>query len=161
MTRTLQLLTFLMLLSGPLCHAQNLKAQKKYFPKAIKKMKVYLGSTEAQLLEKCPSCRNTGTQESFRRIYAVDFDDKQFEKAFFYVSKPKAELYEMLLIAKEGQDPKEIAVALLGSPNAENEEWRFYPNDTGFSYTIAAWIFNNKLIIAGTLKGSEWETGLD
>lgn len=152
-------LTLILLLQLTAIQAQNPKQQKKYFPKVVKKMKVYLGSSEAYFLNRCADCEDQKNGESFRKIYQTTWDDKQFESAIFYISTKKAELYEMILIAKEGVDVNELANKLWGNPNHEDAEWRFSPEETGQAFTIACWTYKNKLIIAGDLKGSEWEPG--
>ncbi|MTB51126.1 hypothetical protein [Lewinella sp. W8] len=156
--RTLALLG-LLLAVVPL-NAQSRKAQKQYFPRVIQKMKVYLGADAGRLLDQCPECTDMKTGESFRTIYSTPLKDKQFATAVFYVSTQKSELYEMILVAKEGVDIETVAASLLGPPN-QGDEWRFSPAQTRQDFTLAAWTFRNKLIIAGDLKGSEWEPGFN
>lgn len=154
------LFVLLMVLAVAPLPAQNPKAQKRYFPKSIKKMKVYLGTTEAQLLKRCTECQDKQTGESFRTIYSTPLQDEAFEMAVFYVSTSKSEVYEMILVAKEGAKIEQIATKLLGAPN-QGDEWRFSPGQTKQDFNLAAWTFKNKLIIAGDLEGSEWEPGFN
>lgn len=141
--------------------AQSFKQQKGFFPKGIKKMKVYLGASEAQLLKSCTACQEMGQGESFRRVYQTTLNDPNFQSVVFYVSTSKKEVYEMILLAKDGQEVKELANELVGYPNTSDGEWRFLSKETRQPFTIAAWTYQNKFIIAGTLPGSEWETGLE
>ena len=150
-----------LILSYTSIQAQNLQQQKKYFPKSIKKMNVFLGSTEQELLNKCDNCVDQKTEESFRRVYLSNLDDKEFQSAIFYVSTSKSEIYEVILTAKEGIDVNKIANKLFGSPNAENNEWRYFSDKTKQKFTMAMWVFKNKLVIAGDIQGSEWEKGFE
>ena len=150
-----------LLLSYTSIQAQSLQQQKKYFPKAITKMKIFLGSTEQELLNKCENCVDQKTEESFRRVYLSSIDDKEFQSAIFYVSTSTAEVYEIILTAKDDIDVNKLANKLLGSPNAENNEWRFFSDKTKQKFTMAMWVFKNKLVIAGDIQGSEWEKGFE
>lgn len=161
----MQLLKILLLLTLVLnlmpLQAQSFKRQKDFFPKGIKKMEVYLGASEAQLLKSCPACQEMGQGASFRRVYQTTLNDPNFQSVVFYVSTSKKEVYEMILLAKDGQKVKELANELVGYPNTKDGEWRFSSKETKQPFTIAAWTYQNKFIIAGTLPGSEWETGLE
>ncbi len=150
-----------LLLSYTSIQAQSLQQQKKYFPKAITKMKIFLGSTEQELLNNCDNCVDQKTEESFRRVYLSSIDDKEFQSAIFYVSTSTAEVYEIILTAKDGIDVNKVANKLLGSPNVENNEWRFFSDKTKQKFTMAMWVFKNKLVIAGDIQGSEWEKGFE
>ena len=123
-------------------------------------MKIYLGSSKLALLDKCPDCVNQKSNMPFRNVYMTEVHDKRFESVIFYTSTPGLKLYEMILLAKPGQDINRIAKDLLGSPNTNNE-WRFSPDETGLNFMLAMWIYKNKLIIAGSLAGSEWESGFE
>jgi hypothetical protein len=157
--KTLLILTLVLHLI-PL-EAQSFRQQKGFFPKGIKKMKVYLGASEAQLLKRCPDCQEMGQGESFRRVYQTTLNDPNFQSVVFYVSTSKKEVYEMILLSKDGQEVKELTNELMGYPNAKDGEWRFSSKKTKQAFSIAAWTYQNKLIIAGAMEGSEWENGWD
>lgn len=155
------LLLFTLLLSFTSVQGQSLKEQKPLFPKVVQKMKVYLGASETYLLKRCPNCIDRQSEETFRTIYYSDLEDEQFQSVFFYVSKSKKEMYEMILIAKDESSVNKLARDLLGVPNGKDGEWRFSLQQKKKDYTLAAWVFRNKLVIAGNLEGSEWESGFN
>ena len=72
----------------------------------------------------------------------------------------KQPLYEFILILNPSLNANDIANEHFGLPN-EGTEWRFPPSETNLPYTIAAWTYKNKIIIAATIKGTEWENGID
>lgn len=157
------LLVCLMLGISSTLAAQNPKAQKNYLPKCIKKMKIYLGMSESDFLAQCPQCAldESNSFSSFRSVYISPLNDNVFEEAIFYVSTDNKDFYEMILIAKESENATDYAHKLLGEPNADEDEWRYSPKVTGEAFTIAAWNYKNKFIVAGSVKGSEWEEGFN
>jgi hypothetical protein len=62
-------------------------------------------------------------------------------------------LYELIVRYRDGHDVTAIAAEKYGPPNAEGGEWRF-PTAEGFDVRI--WTFQNKLVIVGTLPGTEF-----
>ena len=73
-------------------------------------------------------------------------------------------VYEFILTVAQGRDPDEMGKKAFGLANHEsggNREWRLAPEKTGLSREMAAWTFNNKLVIAFAMPGSEWETGFE
>lgn len=159
--QTLIVLTVI-LISVPV-QGQKLKAQKKYLPGCIKEMKIYLGMSKNDLLRQCPDCKieSDNSFASFRTVYNSPLEDDVFSHAVFYVSTTNNDFYEMILIAKDNQNATAYSEKLLGQANAANKEWRFYADDTGEPFTIAAWNYMNKLILAASVDGSEWDEGFD
>lgn len=142
--------------------AQSIKEQKKYLPKAMKKEGMYLGMSHNEFRFNCMGCISKASFGSFRAEYTDELKDKAFESVSYYVNTAEDnKLYEMILVANPDVDVNELALKLLGDPNDESGEWRFYPEETGFPFTLAAWTYKNKLILAADIKGSEWEEGFN
>lgn len=61
-------------------------------------------------------------------------------------------LYEAIMAYPEGEDVAEVALTRLGPPNS-GEEWRF---EGLASFPVLAWVFEDKLVVAGAMPGTEW-----
>lgn len=134
------------------------KAQKKFFPKELKKHKLYLGMAKEALLAKFPGAEQQKTFSDFREVYALGKLSKRIQSATCYVTTQDDQpFYEMILVIEEGYSNEAMGAELFGPPNHEGKEWLLSPEATGLSFTIKVWTFQNKLVIAGALPGSEWE----
>ena len=140
------------------CIAQNAKKQRKYLPAVLNKMKLYLGAPEKKIKTNGPRATLIDNSMSFRTEYQGTLSKSDFKSVAIYVDNGTSEVYEFILMAKEGVDPQEIAEQLWGPPNA-GSEWRFAAEETGLPFLLAGWVYQNKLIIAGALPETEWESG--
>ena len=61
-------------------------------------------------------------------------------------------LYEYIIDYHSAEKRDEFVAANLGKPNNE-EEWVF---DSKEGFKIKAWLFENKLVVAGLIKDTEW-----
>jgi hypothetical protein len=138
------------------------KLQKKYLPKELYKKKLYFGQTKEGLLKKFPNATLESSSYDFREVYLLGPLSNRFEEVVCYVdTEGDLPVYEFILMVPEGQSNTDIGRQLLGPPNHEEEEWRFSPSETGLPYTIAAWTYQNKLILAAAMAGTEWEPGFN
>jgi hypothetical protein len=163
MKKLLLLLVACFLLVPQVMEAQKeRKLQKKYLPKELYKKKLYLGQTKVELLKKFPNATLESSSYDFREVYLLGALSKRFEEVVCYAdAEGEFPVYEFILIVREGQRSDDIGRELLGSPNHEEEEWRFSPKETGLPYPIAAWTYQNKLILAAAMPGTEWESGFN
>lgn len=163
MKNLLLLLFAFLLLSPQLLEAQKeRKLQKKFLPKELYKKNLYFGQTKEGLLEKFPAAELEESNFGFREVYLLGQLSDRFEQVVCYVDvEVDFPIYEFIMVVPEGQSNLEIGMDLLGAPNFEGKEWRFPPAQTGLPYTIAAWTYQNKLILAAAMKRTEWESGFN
>ena len=163
--KNLFLLTFLALfISIPLSSFSQrpAKAQKKFFPKELRKKGVYFGMPKVELLRAFSDAKANDGFINFRKVYTLKPLSKRFQESQCYLdSEGYFPLYEFILIIADGYSNETIARELFGPPNFNETKWLFKPADTGLDFEISAWTFQNKLIIAGALPGTEWEEGFD
>ncbi len=138
------------------------KLQKKYLPKELYKKKLFFGQTKTGMLKKFPEASTESNSFDFREVYLLGEISDRFEEVVCYVdAEGTFLLYEFILIVAEDYNNMEIGRDLFGPPNHEDNEWRFSPEITGLSYTLAAWTYQNKLILAAAMPGTEWESGFN
>ena len=160
--KNLLLLLLIPLLGIPqLAEAQkDRKLQKKYLPKELFKQKLYFGLSKDDLLKKFPKASKEKSSLDFRETYLLGPQSSKFDEVICYVDAERNfPVYEFILVLSEDENNEAIGRQLFGPPNYENKEWRFSPETTGLSYTIAAWTFQNKLVLAAAMPGTEWEEG--
>lgn len=138
------------------------KAQKKFFPKELRKQKVYFGMAENDLLRAFPDAKKSEATFDFRNVYQLGALSKRIQDSHCYIdNEDDLPVYEFILIMADAYNNEDLGRELFGPPNFNNEEWRLKPGDTGLDFEVAAWTFQNKLIIAAAWPGSEWEEGFD
>ena len=138
------------------------KAQKKFFPKEMRKYKLYFGMPKAKLPAVFHSDTDLANGNNFRQVYQVQISSERIETVIYYLDNQKEiPLYELIIIMKEGQSNEALGRELFGAPNYEGKEWRLAKSKTGLDFEVAAWTFQNKLIIAAALPDSEWGPGFD
>ena len=96
---------------------------------------------------------------TFRHQYEEIINDEGLESIVYYFDANIASqpLYEMIFIFKPDYDVKSYADEMYGPPSVDDhlpfDEW-CWPSGDGFQ--IVAWTFENKLVIIGTIKKTEW-----
>ncbi|WNJ17095.1 hypothetical protein [Pontibacter sp. G13] len=137
------------------------RKQRKYLPKALTIRDGYIGVDKAQLFETFPKAREVEMTSDFREIVKLGPLDPPIKVAYAYVEIEGDEksVYEYVLVIEDSTDPLELAREYWGAPNTEDGEWHFKPEDTGLKFQLAGWTFENKIIIAANLPGSEWQSG--
>lgn len=93
---------------------------------------------------------------NFRQEFVEEINEAGITKIIYYFdaagSKP---FYETIIIYENNKKRDEDALRLLGQPNFENNtEWIIGSRQ---DYKIRAWKFENKLVMAAQLPGTEWE----
>lgn len=135
-------------------------------PEDLRSKGLSLGMTLEQLKQKRPDIQLLKT-ESFREVYGEKGFSAGLEYVVYYVAADAHEqkrVYEFILTVAQGREPGELGRKAFGPENhllRGNREWRFPPEKTGLTSELAAWTFNNKLVIAFAMPGSEWEPGFD
>lgn len=137
------------------------QTQKKLLFKELLDSGLYLGMPKEDYLKIRPNAEYNSDVHDFRSIYVEEKFSHRFETVICYIDNDnKQPLYEFILILNPSLNANDIANEHFGLPN-EGTEWRFPPSETNLPYTIAAWTYKNKIIIAATIKGTEWENGID
>jgi hypothetical protein len=91
---------------------------------------------------------------SFRSEVVLGFDDPTLKTVTYYFDKEGIEpLYEVIIEYQSEQQRDQVAKKLFKSPNHPEGQWRYRTRD---GLEIWAWTFQNKLIIASPLPGTEW-----
>jgi hypothetical protein len=137
------------------------QTQKNLLFKELLDSGLYLGMPKADFLKIRPKAEYNSDVHNFRSIYVEENFSTRFETLICYVDNDNEQpLYEFILILNPTFKANDIANEHFGLPN-KGTEWRFPPSETNLPYTVAAWTYNNKIIIAATLKDTEWENGID
>lgn len=134
------------------------RLQTQYFPDYVKNL--YLGMPLEDFEEiKDMKAMIVEKGISFRHQYEEVINDDRLESIVYYFdanisSQP---LYEMIFIFKPDFDVRTYVHEMYGAPSVEFhlpfDEW-CWPSGEGFQ--IVAWTFENKLVIIGTIKKTEW-----
>jgi hypothetical protein len=137
------------------------ETQKKILFKELLDSGLYLGMSKKDYLKIRPNAEYNSDVHDFRSIYVEEKFSTRFETLICYIDNDNEQLlYEFILILNPSLNANDIASKHFGLPN-KGTEWRFPPSETNLSYTIAAWTYKNKIIIAATIKDTEWENGID
>jgi hypothetical protein len=138
-----------------------IQKQKKILFKELSDSGLYLGIPKEDFLKIRPNAEYNSDAHNFRSIYVEEKFSNRFETLICYLDNDTEQpLYEFILILNPSLNANDIAYEHFGLPN-QGTEWRFPPSETKLPYTIAAWTYKNKIIIAATLKDTEWENGID
>ncbi len=92
--------------------------------------------------------------DAFRYEVIVKHEAPLENVGYYFDADAHNPLYEFILIYNSEAERDKVAKELFGAPNYKEKEWR-YPSGEG--YTIWAWTFKKKLIIAAVLPNTEWE----
>ena len=93
---------------------------------------------------------------NFRKEFVEEINEAGIKKVVYYFdADDKKPLYEVIIIYENEKKRDQDALRLLGQPNFENNtEWIIGSRQ---DYNIKAWKFENNLVLAAQLKGTEWE----
>jgi hypothetical protein len=124
----------------------------KYFPKEL--TSVYFGMPLATFQQTMDmSNMTTSNSMSFRISVTETRSSGPIETVIYeFDAEGNKPLYEMIIRYRLEYNNREIAKPLLGAPN-HGEEWKFI---TAEGFNIRAWLYENKLILVGTLPGTEF-----
>ncbi|MFT6148731.1 MAG: hypothetical protein ACJAUH_001417 [Saprospiraceae bacterium] len=141
---------------------EETNSQDKYLFQELLDSNLYLGMPREDFLMIRPNTEYNSDVHNFRSIYVEENFSPRFQTLICYLDNDGEQpLYEFILILSPKLDAKKIASDHFGLPNHKEKEWRFLVSETGVSYSIAAWTYKNKIIIAATLAGTEWEEGIE
>lgn len=135
--------------------------QEEYLFKELTEKGLYLGLPEEEFVALHPNAERNSDGYDFRTIFVDENFSERFVNVIYYFdtdsNKP---LYEFIMILNQDIDADELAIDHFGLPNYQDKEWRFPPVQTGLPFTLAIWTYKNKIVIAATLKDTEWENGI-
>ncbi len=147
---------------APMRMPKEAQSQEKYLFKELIDSSLYLGMSKKEFLSARPNASYNSDAFEFRSIYVEEHFSERFPTIIYYLDNDEQQpLYEFILLLESETVANEIAIEHFGLPNHKHKEWRFPPAQTNLPYTIAAWTHKNKIIIAATITGTEWETGID
>lgn len=120
-------------------------------PKVVKKYKIGMKAKKFERKNKDAVTMDDGF--GFRKVYEEKGSGDVSAITYYLDDEGKQPLYEYIIEFKPDFDVKTYATELYGKPNSQGGEWRFESKKG----TIAVWIYQQKLVIAAALPGSEWE----
>jgi hypothetical protein len=93
---------------------------------------------------------------NFRTEFVEEINEAGIKKLVYYFhANDQKPFYELIIIYENEKIRDQEALRLLGQPNFENNtEWIIGSRQ---DYKIKAWKFENNLVLAAQLKGTEWE----
>lgn len=149
----------MIVISSTSCFLFNLgspsRAQLKYIPEELNDL--YLGMPFAEFsTKKDITAMERSDLFSFRFQLIEEFKDPNIKEVTYYFeneNNPQKPLYEMIIEYESEFDLPMYIQEKYGPPNHE-DEWRF---DSQEGFEIMVWSFDSKLVIAGKIKGTEWE----
>ena len=117
---------------------------------------VSFGQPQADFLQQYPQAMEDHEDGmAFRRIFLRDDVGEAFDSvAYYFDADGDKPLYEVILNYKDPAVRDAWVSSQLGPPNFKDSEWLF---DSGEGYSLNAWTFQNKLIFAAILPGTEWD----
>ena len=144
--------SFVILVScGTTKKANNIHAkQLGYLPSEFHN--TYLGMPLAAF-KKSRVTAKPGKTEEFRSVFIEEFDKGDIKSvAYYFGTKEEMPLYEYVIDYHLKEKRDAFVASNLGKPNS-GEEWSFDSNE---GFKIKAWLFQNKLVVAGIIKDTEW-----
>ncbi|MEM6273293.1 MAG: hypothetical protein AAF998_28050 [Bacteroidota bacterium] len=154
MTRSLAGLIALFLLGALSSWAQSHQQQKKYFPKPFKDL--YLGMPLADFANRRPKLPpETLIRDDIRYRWRESFSASSpiIAALYYFDDKGDRPLYEIVIFYRDLADRGKWVRKRLGTPNYKDREWRL---SSAEGFLIRAWLYEEKLIFAGELPGTEW-----
>ena len=136
--------------------------QEEYLFKELTEKGLYLGISQEEFKILRPNAEENADGYNFRTIFVDDSFSEQFMNIIYYFDKDGDKpLYEFIMILNPALNADELAKEHFGLPNYQDKEWRFPPVQTDLPFTLAVWTYKNKIIIAATMKDTEWENGIE
>jgi len=125
---------------------------RRFFPPEVQNL--YFGMPINEFLGVRKNLSRVAEQDAFRDILVEEYQGEQAEQGVYYFDTDgDMPLYEIILEYPTEKDRDRVASEYLGAPNYQDAEWR---HESGEGYTIWAWTFKKKLIIAAILPDTEW-----
>lgn len=90
---------------------------------------------------------------SFRYEYTEKMKGDVKLVTYYFMGKGVNKLYEYIIDYTSDKAMQESSTKLLGAPN-NGDEWAFVASN---GIKVKAWSFENTLVIAASLPGSEWD----
>jgi hypothetical protein len=129
--------------------------QKWYLPEQFGDL--YLGMPYEEFVKtKDVSQMEKSEMFSFRFEHIETPEDENIKEVTYYFEDenlPENPLYELIIEYEPSFDLAGYIKEKYGPPNYEGE-WRFEGKE---EFPIMVWTFDQKLVIAGKMKGTEWE----
>ena len=136
--------------------------QEDYLFKELIEQGLYLGLSQEEFKVSRPNAEKKIDSFDYRTTFVDKNFSERFTSIIYYFDKDGEQpLYEFIIFLNENLNADELAKEHFGLPNYQDKEWRFPPVQTDLPYTLAAWTYKNKVIIAATMKDTEWEHGIE
>ncbi len=127
--------------------------QKTLLPKPLQKMHIGMEKADFTKIKSLDEMEKYDSFE-FRDSYVETLKPGDIKNVTYYFTKKDPQiLYEFIVEYQPDIDVPALANEMYGKPN-NDEEWIF---DSQEGFDIMVWIYEQKVIIAGKLPGTEWE----
>jgi len=128
------------------------RSQLQYIPKQLHES--YLGMPFSDFKKaRMVMAEKDSNGMDFRIEYTESIEDNDIRRVTYYFDKDNnLPLYEYIIEYKSGAKLQELVNQKYGTHNDGNQ-WIF---DSEEGFMIRVWTFENKLCIAGLIKGTEW-----
>jgi len=150
---------FLVVSCGSLKKTTEDRFQTTILPEYVKNLYIGMPLEEFKEINNEKSSMIEENLMSFRYEYEEIVNDENLESIVYYfdVDIPSQPLYEMIFIYKPDFDVEAYAESMYGEPTVlfhlPYDEWCW---DSQEGFKIVAWTFENKLVIVGAIKKTEW-----
>jgi hypothetical protein len=132
------------------------EGQAKYLPEQLPGL--YFGMPYDDFARVRDVRRMTRDDTMSFRFELVEIDpgsDLEGITYYFDQGLPGKPLYELILVYRRDFDLTGLIASKYGPPT-QGEEWQF---DVGEGFPFRAWTFQNTLVLAGAIKGTEYDPG--
>lgn len=137
----------------PTVTVRNPDTQRRYIPEVFSDLHIGMSIDEFRQVRD-PQSMGSYLSMEFRIQLEEVIEEGDIVEVTYYFDKDLEgnPLYEMIIQYRPEFDLAAYVASVYGSPN-RNQEWQF---DIGESFPIRIWTYQNRLIIAGIIPGTEW-----
>lgn len=128
------------------------KQEQKYLPPELQHL--YFGMPFKAFFNIYKNISVSELMEFRKEVSIGNFTPDIKELTIYFDNEGEFPLYEFIIDYKDVQLRDDIVEAIYGKPNMDNGEWKF---DSKKGYPIRVWTFENKIVIAAFMEGTEWE----
>lgn len=148
------LILLLATISATILYSQDHSTQQRMLPVEFKKLWFGMSLAEFQKKQKKKVAFLGQDLMEFRvEGKLVKAKGKFKEVVYYFDNEGNKPFYEIIIEYIDQSSRNADATKYLGEPN-DGDQWVF---DSGEGFKIKAWIFENKLVYAAMIKGTEWE----
>ena len=123
-----------------------------YIPEELRHL--YLGMPFKEFFSQYQAVSVSEIMQFRKSVVLKNYSDKIKELTLYFDNEGTFPLYEFIIDYKDVAERDKVINELYGKPNFKEKEWEF---DSEEGYPVRVWTFENKIIVAGFMAGTEWE----